>query len=676
LALAHYVERKLGGGGKLEPRQWAVLVQSARKAKETLLGDEAPGALTLSLPSAGAKLIGGALQVELTRDEVRERLVEGFFPPVDLDDKPQTRRSGFQEFGLPYAPDPAVTRYLAAFLTAHRFTALEPDAPPPEDHDPARPDVVLFNGGVFDAAILRDRLLEVVGSWFSQGEPDWRPQVLQNERRDLAVARGAAYYGMVRRGLGVRIAAGLARSYFIGALTAEGEPSAVCLMPAGVEEGTTIDLTERRFELFIHQPVEFPLYVSSTQLTVRAGEVVPIDPEQMTALPPIRTVLQTRKKTAAAASVAVHLHARLTEIGTLELWCGEIEGERTWRLQFDVRAATQTDIAGHAGAGESAGIVDEALLAACRQLIQDTFGPDAQRDKERPKQLVHQLSEAIELSRQDWPPSLLRELWEALIEVEPGRRYSPTHEARWLSLLGFSLRPGYGMAVDDWRVAQTRRKLQGVAHHNPNCRAEWWILWRRIAGGMPAGQQRALAEPLIADLRSRRRAMNQGRGADIKLGAHEAAEQRRLLGSLELLDAPLKAELGRLLLELTPREKDAAVRNAAVWALGRIGARVPLYGPLNTVLPPDAAGKWALSILENFSDADAAPLALMQLARRTDDRYRDVSEQVRAEVLDWLRRTEAPPHFLQLVDEGGELEAEEQGLVFGESLPQGLRVES
>lgn len=674
LALAHHVEQKLVGAGKLEPRQWAVLVQSSRQAKEMLLGDEAPEQMTLSLPGTGSKLIGGALQVELARDEVQTLLMEGFFPQVQLDDKPRARRSGFQEFGLPYAPDAAVTRYLAAFLTAHRHVALDPDQPEPTDHDPARPDIVLFNGGVFDATLLRDRLLNVISSWFPGSSGTWQPEVLTNQRRDLAVARGAAYYGMVRRGQGVRIAAGLARSYYIGALTAEGTPSAVCLLPAGVEEGEAVELTDRRFDLLIRQPVEFPLYVSSTQLTSRAGDLLPIDPEQMTALPPIRTVLQAGKKTAGAERITVHLHARLTEIGTLELWCSETDGSRTWRLQFDIRAATRTDLAGHQGLGEQAGIIDEERLEACRNVIRETFGPDAPRDQEKPKQLVKRLAELLEQPREAWPPSLLRELWETLMEVEPGRRLSAVYEARWLSLLGFALRPGYGMAVDDWRVAQTRRLLSGLVHNNPATRAEWMILWRRIAGGLPAGQQRALADPLIATVRQRIRARAQGRGTDYKPGSHEAAEFWRLLGSLELLSIPTKTELGTMLLELAPREKVAPVFNAAIWALGRIGARVPLYGPLNTVVPIEVAEAWARQVMQLRQEPEAAPLALMQLTRLTNDRYRDVSDAVRREVLQWFSTRTVSPHFVQLVAEGGELEEAEQGLIFGESLPQGLRV--
>ena len=351
---------------------------------------------------------------------------------------------------------------------------------------------MLFNGGVFDAPLLRERMIEVIRRWFSGDDVDWRPQVLENERRDLAVARGAAYYGMVRRGLGVRIAAGLARSYFIGATTAAGATSAVCILPAGIEEGQSVELADREFHLLIRQPVEFPLFVSSTQLIARPGDVAAIDAEQMTALAPIRTVLQSGKKAAAADSVAVHLHARLTEIGTLELWFSEAAGPRTWKMQFDVRSATRTDLTAQETVGEQAGIVDQTLLDASRNLIERTFSRSESGERVPPESLMKRLTATLEMPRAEWPPSLLRELWQAFIDCESGRKQSPQHEARWLSLLGFALRPGYGMAVDDWRVAQTRRLVGSLAFNNPTSRAEWWILWRRIAGGLPAGQQRRL----------------------------------------------------------------------------------------------------------------------------------------------------------------------------------------
>jgi DNA-K related protein len=243
-----------------------------------------------------------------------------------------------------------------------------------------------------------------------------------------------------------------------------------------------------------------------------------------------------------------------------------------------------------------------------------------------------------------------------------------------LSLLGFSLRPGYGMAVDDWRVAQTRRLLTGLVHNNPTCRAEWWILWRRVAGGLPDGQQRSLAQPLVADVRALHRAVAKRRAPEFKPGSHEAAELWRLIGSLELLSTAEKIEVGGMIADLAPKEKIAAVMNAAVWALGRIGARVPLYGPLNAVVAADVAERWARRVMSMSPEAETAPLALMQLARKTGDRYRDVPDALRAEVVEWLAAREARPHFLHLVQEGGRLEAAEQGMIFGESLPQGLKL--
>ena len=749
LTLAQYVEQKIG---KLSPRQWAVLVRTCRVAKETLLGENPPERLTLTLPGAGSKLLGAAVQVELTRNEVCELLIDGFFPAVPLDAKPISRRSGFQEFGLPFAPDAAITRYLASFLTAHRHVAMEDEADS-ADHDTARPDIVLFNGGVMESALLKGRLIESLERWFNVSQDgDWHPIVLDNDRLDLAVAHGAAYYGMVRRGQGVRIAAGLARTYYIGVetgeLVASGQwlvasetpeavasgqwtvdseagvsrteasslqpptsslpsnpqspipslqspvprpqppaPCAVCLLPAGIEPGHDVELADRRFNLLVSEPAEFPLFVSSTRLTDKPGELVAIDRERMTPLPPVRTVLRSRKKDA-AETVAVTLHARLTEIGTVDLWCGEIGGRRSWRLQFDVRSTTQTDVAAHQSQAESEGMVDEAVWQACHTLIENTFGPDSgtSNNDNKPEGLIKRLAAASGMSRNAWPTSLCRRMWETLMEFEAGRRRSATHETRWLNLLGFSLRPGYGLAVDDWRVAQTWTTLQGrFVHASANVLMEGWILWRRIAGGLAPGQQQALAEPLLGLIRSLHRQLTTGRGrSDFHFNAHETAEMWRLLGSLELLPPAMKTELGGLLLDLLPKRKMEPVRPAMIWALGRLGARVPMYGPLNAVVPADVAARWLTVLLgrkllggktdEKSEKTPERQLAIMQLARRTDDRYRDLAEKLRREAMDWLTVDHAPAHFIDLIRVAGRLDSDEEGLIFGESLPKGLRM--
>lgn len=670
LALAHHLEGRLKGNGPLEPRQWSSLVRQCRVLKEILLGPEAPERYTLSLPGAGSKLIGGGWQIPVTRAEVEQVIVEGFFPLTPLESKPQRVQSGFQEFGLPYAPDPAVTRYLAAFLSAHRYAGDETSpahAEPVPAPDPARPDMLLFNGGVFESPKLRQRLIDQLHAWFRRDDPHWSITVLENERLDLAVARGAAYYGMVRRGRGVRIAAGLPRTYYIG-VEQDSLPQALCLCPAGLEPGQHIDLTERQFLLRIGQPIEFPLYYSSTRLTDRPGELVAIEREQLTALPPIRTVLRGAK-TGETGHVKVQLQARLTEIGTLDVWCVELDGKRRWKLLFDVRSATQTDVAAQASTAAQQGVLDEAVGAAARQVIAATFRPSG----EDPQRLMKRLHEVLGLPREEWPPTLLRQMWEALVEAAGGRKLSPVHEARWLNLLGFALRPGYGLAVDDWRVAETWKLVQGkLAFAAPMCRVEAWILWRRIAGGLASGQQQALAVPLLGVLKDGARST--GKPRSDAAGPQELVEQCRLLGSLEWLAPQLKHQLGEGMLHLAEESTHPGLRSAALWALGRIGARRPVYGPLNTVIARELAEEWLHRVLRLPGSDPMEAFAVMQLARNTGDRYRDIDEAARRSVLKWMERTQAPPHFRQLVREVASLETEEQGLVFGEALPQGLRI--
>ena len=544
------------------------------------------------------------------------------------------------------------------------------------DHDTARPDIVLFNGGLFASQQIRGRLLDVIGDWFGNKEKPWQPIVLANERLDLAVARGAAYYGMVRRGRGVRIAAGLARTYYIGVESdesADEAATAVCLLPAGAEPGHDIDLTQRQFDLRVSSPVEFPLYVSSTRLTDKPGDLVTVDREQMTPLPPMRTVLRKRKKSQ-TDTVSVNLHARLTEIGTLDLWCGQTDGPRNWRLQFDVRSTTQTDIAAHESDAEGQGFVDESAWEECDRMIRNTFGPDG---TDKPEGLAKRLGRAVEISRRQWPTSLLRRIWESLIDTQAGRRRSQVHEARWLNLLGFSLRPGYGMAMDDWRVAETWRILQGkLVHGSVMCRAEWWVLWRRIAPGLAAGQQQALADPVLGPIRSMHHQLitGRGRGGDFSAGSHETAEVWRMLGSLELLKVATKIELGNILLDLYDRKKSEPLRPAIAWSLGRIGARMPMHGPLNAVVPAETAAEWLNRFTEFRHDEPMGLLAVMQMSRRTDDRWRDLDEKHRDRILGWLTSHDAPAHYLELVETGGRLDSEEQGLIFGEALPKGLRI--
>jgi hypothetical protein len=690
LSIAKYLESKLTDGGKLESYQWDVLVGSSRKVKEQMLTSAGADQITISLPSRGSKLIGGSLKTEVTRAEIRNLVVDGFLPDVKVTDKPQRHASGFQEFGLPYATDAGITRYLAEFLTTHAGAGADTaestentankDSSSLRGHE-ARPDVVLFNGGFFASPVLHDTVVEQITSWFRTDEdPDWKPILLENDRLDLAVSRGAAYYGIVRRDKGVRIAASLARSYYIGI----GDNRAMCVMPGNAEPGQSFDLDSQTFMLTISQPVEFSIFVSSIRLADQPGEILLIDPEQMTALPPIRTVLRAKSRNE-KRDISVKLVVGLTEIGTIDLACRELESERSWKLQFDVRSTTQTDRDVHQTVGEAEGFVDEATWIDCQTKIDQVFGTADQLKQQviEPNELVNELTQATGLPRAEWPMSLLRQIWESLIEFESaesgknGRRKSAKHEARWLNLLGYSLRPGYGMALDDWRVTETWRNLKGkLIHPTAAIQSESLILWRRLSGGLSRGQQAALAEPLMSSLRALVKQMS-GRpvkGGVVPIRPEESVEVWRLLGSLELLSETQKLELGGLIIAMLNKPKLKNARGAMIWALGRLGQRTPLYGPLNMVVGSGHITEWAIEVMAQPDCSATDHLAIVQMCRLTNDRFRDVEDGLRKRVLSWLTDHDAADHLVGLVREGGAFDAEEQGQIFGESLPQGLRI--
>lgn len=667
LALARFAESKLIGSGdvgttsnsgqQLSPRDWDRLTQACRVAKETMLSQSRPESLTITLPGDGKRLIGGARNVEITAAEVEQILVDGFFPSVARDAKPSAGQSGFREFGLPYAQDPAITRHLADFLATHARSGLdESDAT-----SATRPELVLFNGGVMSAERLRGRLIDSIADWFGEGT-DWRPEQLDAEQLDLAVAHGAAYFGMVRRGLGVRIAANLGRSYFIQ--VAQTPPETMCLVPGSAQPGDRF-APPQVLRLHLGEPVQFPLWVSSTRLADAPGDLIPIDRAELSPLPPIRTVLvRGRQKTAQA--IDVRMEAELSEIGTLGLYCAEAVGSQRWRLEFDIRSTLQTDREAHVGSGESLGIVDADTLAACEAVVRSAFDRSAGASATAgPGAVAKKLKAVAGMDRSQWPPSLLRGIWHALMDVIDGRRLSPAHETRWLNLVGYCLRPGYGMAVDDWRVSEVWRRVHGkLVFPTPGSRTESLILWRRIAGGMTAGQQEQLVAPLLGSLGSKSQ----------RTEPHEAAELWRMVGSLEWIAAAHKSQLATAALAELERKRAAGYRDALLWAIGRLCSRQPIYGPLNTVVPAAVAEEVLQTLLADDSELAVRQLAVMQLAQQTGDRYRDLEDASREHAVKWLERTGAAEHYVQLVREGGSPTAEDETALFGESLPLGIRL--
>jgi molecular chaperone DnaK (HSP70) len=320
---------------KLDMGQMLMLRHSCREAKERLFVDPALDTAPVTVVGRGSKVIAGTIKAELTRAELDKDILEGFFPECGPGEVPrQARVVGFQEIGLPYASDPAITRHLAFFLSRQADELAQHTGGPP------RPTAVLFNGGVFKADALRQRIITVLNAW-GQGS-DVPVKVLPSADLDLAVARGAAYYGMVRRGRGVRIRGGTARVYYIGIETSlpsiPGIPpplKALCVVPFGMEEGTEVDVPGQEFGLVVGAPSEFRFLSSTVRRTDEVGTLVEEWEGEVEELNPLTTTLEAQARQ--AAIVPVHLHSRVTEVGTLELWCISRDGKERWKLEFNVR---------------------------------------------------------------------------------------------------------------------------------------------------------------------------------------------------------------------------------------------------------------------------------------------------------------------------------------------------
>jgi len=347
LALAYSLKAKMEKDGKrLEPWQLQALTHSCRDAKEKIFNNPEVDTIPLVVASRGSSLIGGSLRTELTREEINGLLIEGFFPRVAVSEKPILRtRTGLRTAGLPYAQDAAITRHLAAFLTRQQNATEDlKDINLPKHSTFLHPTAVLFNGGVLKAPALAQRLMDVLNAWLA-AEKAPAARLLAGADLDLAVAKGAAYYGFVRRGKGVRIKGGTAAAYYVGIESAMPavpgmmpEIQALCIAPFGMEEGTQEELPDDEFGLVIGEPVRFRFFGSKIRREDKVG--IRLDhwsDEELYELDEIEITLPEAGRRPGEV-VPVHLCAAVTEIGTLELHAVSEKDNNRWKIEFDVRS--------------------------------------------------------------------------------------------------------------------------------------------------------------------------------------------------------------------------------------------------------------------------------------------------------------------------------------------------
>jgi DNA-K related protein len=661
LAIAHFLEPRLAaGGGQLSGTQWEHLVASCCDLKERALAAAGPPdeRFVVALAGRGSGMVAGSQAATVTRAEIEDVLMAGFFPMCDAGARPYRTQMALREWGLAYPSDSAITRHLAEFL-----------------RDCPRVDAVLFNGGSVRPPLLRQRLRELVGAW----QDGVVPHILHNEEPALAVARGAARFGALLHRQSGHIAGGAARAVFLevqGMPTTDGEtacPSLVCVLPQGAAPSERFEISDLDIQVRTNQLVRFQAYSSSRSSNSLAGDILTWREEDFRALPPLQTIVRTAEpsRPGTRGSLPVRLVARMNALGLLQISCVSAApgNQQSWPLEFNMRPHDHDGVGAPGGAGPAreAAVQIEPNAAAdaletAREQIRTIFAhPAGKRNKVTAGTIFKNLERILGSPRSGWNGPLLRALWPALNERLDGRRLSVDHEEAWLIVAGFLLRPGFGIVRDDLRIdALWRLHDAGPCFPGRRIKCQEYILWRRVAGGLTRERQNKLLEGELDRLRS-------GKAPD---------ELVRLAGSLELIPHETKAELVSCFIDIAASLRRAK-RHCAPYlaALGLLLNRYPLYGGPETVVSPDLV-EHAYAVFRGFDWAELELLELQTLflraARVVGDRSLDVPMPLRGMIAGKMEKSGVPP--LQTAKIRGFIPVgrSDRASLYDESLPPGL----
>ncbi|HCK0617451.1 molecular chaperone DnaK [Vibrio parahaemolyticus] len=663
LALAHLAESRFSQNKKLTAASLTKLIQQTRKAKENLLSTSAPDEVKITMLGSGSKLLGGTKSIALSKQEVHQIALDGFFPLSDFSEVPDKRRSAVVEFGLPYVADPAVSKHVAEFLTQHQQVsraALGIE----DDKQNAIPVGLLLNGGVFNSDLVTERVTTLLSDW--RGAP---VTVLDNPHPDWSVALGAVAFGKARRGAQLKIGGGAARSYFLHLQEKNKMGKALCLLAKGTEEGHEIRLSGRRFSLTLGEPVRFNLLTSThdtltNNTAIQNGVMVDVDPDLFAPLPPYITTLEGEGAELQANQkerVEVQLACQLTEVGTLKMECVSAEDDsKRWELEFEVRNK-QTD--------DSEQVKLHPKLNECKELIARLYsGNKKSAEGNEIKTLAKDLEKKLG-KRDEWDFTTLRQLFDTFAQGRKRRRRSEQHEKNWLRLAGFALRPGFGDPTDSWRIEQVWGLYQqNIQFKNHQGWTDWWVFWRRIAGGLSQEQQETILADIAKYLHPGAMKNPQSAKAAQEMGYESMV---RLSASLEHLEVEDKVLLATWFLSKAINQNQ--FEQAHWWAMGRLASRTPLYGSQHNVIPREQAEQWLPKLLEqNWLKEPMIAFAAVMICRKTGDRLFDISDDYREQILTKLKQSKVPESWVSLVEEVKELSESESKRVFGDALPSGL----
>jgi len=556
-------------------------------------------------------------------------------------------RAGLLAFGLPYERDPAISRHIVQFLERHAALGV---------------DALLLNGGLFHAPRAAERVRELVS-----GFGDRAVALLPYPDPDLSVARGAVAYSRSLAGQGLRIGGGTPRGFYV-AVDDRAARRALCVVPKGAREGERHLASTGGLWLRVGQPVQLELYTSDTAAQHRPGDVVSLD-DDFLPLPPVTTLFSAAD---GEGDLEVALEGELSAAGTVELASVELhpsEGRaaRRFRLAFELRGSDPVTLK---SAPPGASRPPPPRLPEALEAIRRVFGEGradvrARESKDLPRELERLLGE-----RRAWTLESNRSLFDAVAEGRAARRRSEDHERVFWMLAGYCLRPGFGAPLDDQRIGQLVPLFEVGVSAGANARTwqQFWIAWRRVVAGLREDTQTrlfGLLEPFLAPSELKLKRSKSLKTAEF---SHELLE---LVASLERVPVERRVALGEWLIERTYRDRDPRLWSA----LGRVGARVPGYASAHHVVPPRIAESWLDHLLrERWLEVPTAAATAAQLARRTDDRARDISDSLREEVIRRLTEISAESELVTAVREFVPLVEAERAAWFGEELPVGLRL--
>ncbi len=640
-ALAEYVENKIGSDFEPDSTMRKQLYYEARKGKEELLSGKSE-VYKITIQGKGSGVVKGSVSVELHRSEVIRFFTEGFFSVLPWEEAQKIRRkSGFRSLGLAYEEEPSISKQLAHFLSKSGSK---------------KPNFLLFNGGVMAAKEFRDAIKQNMEGWFS----DNTIELLENKNVSDAVSRGAAYYGRIKRGSGIKIRAGSPRNFYL-----QIEEKVLCVMARGADEGSLYEPL-RKFSAKPNKPVSFTLYTSHVRIGDKPGDVIALNEEEFYRLPPIFTVLRYGKQpNETDAGISVALEVLYTTLGTLQLSLLSSATDHRWNLEFQLKTAEGIeDHISYSEKGRTDETFDDAALTEAKSIIDEFFTGNS---SVKPSEIMGKIEESLDLQREEWSPGILRSLAGKVLAHAHSKNISETHEAKWWNLIGYFLRPGFGFPLDDHKIGEVWKIiLQDLkSPKSEECALQQLICLRRIAGGLNKGRQTEIYHHITSSFGSKKIQLCIPKSAGEK---YRHQEKIRTLSSLERIEQSHKVTLGRAILAEVKKGKGTT---ADFWALGRLGSRSLFYGSPAHMISGKECAEWVMELygLHNIYPIDRLSFPLTMLAKKTAQKDFNVSQEIRDKIKIVFT---GDSDRIEMI-EGNVVQSDgENDIFFGEKLPAGL----